>query len=158
MRPGGATLLAWHFAELRDLLSHHDHMSVAFHQALSKAVASKLIETHAPAAMYRHLLQVPPGWSSACLCMCEASFPFVNWFDHAFLYVNRAFATCGGLAVLTRLCESQSACEFPSLICLARRRLLLRLDQSVRMALAPCSRNNQTSLSVTKALHVSMTG
>lgn len=133
VRPGGAKLLAWHFAELRDLLSHHDQMSVAFHQALSKAVASKLIDTHAPPVMYRHLLQVPRGWSWACLCVCEARFPFVNWFAHALLYVNRAFATCGGLAVLIQLCESQSACEFLSPMCVAHRRLSLRLDQPVRV-------------------------
>lgn len=58
MQPGGAKVVSWDFDELRELLAQHSGMSVAFHGALARAVASKLVDTHDPAFRYRQLLQV----------------------------------------------------------------------------------------------------
>eukprot|EP00903_Cladosiphon_okamuranus_P009554 g9098.t1 len=53
----GARAKSWRFDELRDLLAHNPNMSVRFHAALARAMASKLVDTHNPAVKYRQLLQ-----------------------------------------------------------------------------------------------------
>ncbi|CAM9328538.1 unnamed protein product [Laminaria digitata] len=53
---GGARVISWEFDELRELLGHHPSMSVCFHAALARAMASKLVDTHNPAVKYRQLL------------------------------------------------------------------------------------------------------
>lgn len=54
----GARAKSWRFDDLRDLLAHNPNMSVRFHAALARAMASKLVDTHNPAVKYRQLLQV----------------------------------------------------------------------------------------------------
>ncbi|CAN0093803.1 unnamed protein product, partial [Hapterophycus canaliculatus] len=49
-------LKAWKSDELRHLLAHNPNMSVHFHAALARAMASKLVDTHNPAIKYRQLL------------------------------------------------------------------------------------------------------
>lgn len=51
-------MTSWDFDELRELLGHHPSMSVCFHAALARAMASKLVDTHNPAVKYRQLLTV----------------------------------------------------------------------------------------------------
>ncbi|CAM9450650.1 unnamed protein product [Scytosiphon promiscuus] len=51
-----ARLKSWDFDELRHLLAHNPNMSVRFHAALARAMASKLVDTHNPAVRYRQLL------------------------------------------------------------------------------------------------------
>ena len=58
VKPGGARVTSWDFDELRELLAHHPSMSVCFHAALARAMASKLVDTHNPAVKYRQLLTV----------------------------------------------------------------------------------------------------
>lgn len=55
---GGARVTSWDFDELREMLGHHPSMSVCFHAALARAMASKLVDTHNPAVKYRQLLTV----------------------------------------------------------------------------------------------------
>lgn len=54
----GARAKSWRFDDLRGLLAHNPNMSVRFHAALARAMASKLVDTHNPAVKYRQLLQV----------------------------------------------------------------------------------------------------
>lgn len=58
MQPEGARVASWDFDELRELLGHNPNMSVCFHAALARAMASKLVDTHSPAVQYRQLLTV----------------------------------------------------------------------------------------------------
>lgn len=58
VKSGGARVTTWSFDELRELLAHNSSMSVCFHAALARAMASKLVDTHNPAVKYRQLLQV----------------------------------------------------------------------------------------------------
>ncbi|CAN0355341.1 unnamed protein product [Pylaiella littoralis] len=56
VKTGGARVISWRFDELRHLLATNPNMSVCFHAALAKAMASKLVDTHDPAVKYRQLL------------------------------------------------------------------------------------------------------
>lgn len=55
---GGATLTSWSFDQLREILERNASMSIAFHAALARAIATKLVDSHEPLALYRQMLQV----------------------------------------------------------------------------------------------------
>lgn len=70
----GVRAKSWRFDDLRDLLAHNPNMSVHFHAALARAMASKLVDTHNPAVKYRQLLQVRVVLCGVVLCCAIGSF------------------------------------------------------------------------------------